>query len=298
MKVKDIMSTPVYIIETDEPISRARNLMMKHSISRLVVVKKQPPEISTSKFNEMIPIGVVTKTDLTQRLDQAEPQWRRRPIDNIPVNVVMTPDPVTIYPDATIKQAAEILLDNDISGMPVIKSESDQSMAGIITKLDLIRYFSHVEDPANVKDIMEDYFITVHRHHTISHVIHEMKSNEVKRVIVVDDMKKPVGIITHTNLALGRMLNPDGGLPSKDVKMARKSRDGGEKIFRYVKEVSMVAEDIMSCPIFTLSEKSTAVEAARIMVDERINGVPIVNDEMIGIVNAKNIIRAIIERER
>ncbi|MCG7848148.1 MAG: CBS domain-containing protein [ANME-2 cluster archaeon] len=296
MKVKDIMSTPVYIIGADEPISRARNLMMKHSISRLVVVKKIPPDVSTLKSTEMIPIGVVTKTDLTHRLDQAEPKWRRRPIDNIPVNIVMTHDPVTIYPDATPKQAAEIMIENNISGMPVIKSESDPSMVGILTKLDMIRYYSNIEDSTNVKDIMEDYFITVHRHHTISHVIHEMKSNEVKMVIVVDDAKKPVGIITNTNLALGQMLNTEGVLPSKDVKMARKNRDGGEKIFRSVKEVSMVAEDIMSSPIFTLSEKSTGVEAARVMVDERINGIPIVNDEIIGIVNARNIIQAIIKR--
>jgi CBS domain-containing protein len=296
MKVKDIMSTPVYIIGADEPISRARNLMMKHSTSRLVVVKKIPPDVSTLKSTEMIPIGVVTKTDLTHRLDQAEPKWRRRPIDNIPVNIVMTHDPVTIYPDATPKQAAEIMIENNISGMPVIKSESDPSMVGILTKLDMIRYYSNIEDSTNVKDIMEDYFITVHRHHTISHVIHEMKSNEVKMVIVVDDAKKPVGIITNTNLALGQMLNTEGVLPSKDVKMARKNRDGGEKIFRSVKEVSMVAEDIMSSPIFTLSEKSTGVEAARVMVDERINGIPIVNDEIIGIVNARNIIQAIIKR--
>ncbi|MCL7412740.1 MAG: CBS domain-containing protein [ANME-2 cluster archaeon] len=296
MKVKDIMSTSVYVIEADEPVSYARNLMMKHAISRLVIVKKPQLEVSTSRSAEMIPIGVVTKTDLTHRLDQAEPKWRRRPIDNIPVQIVMTPDPVTIYPDATLKQAAENLIENEISGMPVVKSESDPGMVGILTKLDLIRYYSNSEDPANVKDIMEDYFITVHRHHSISHVIHEMKSNEVERVIVVDDKNDPVGIITHTNLALGRMLNQEGGLPSKDVKMARKNRDGGEKIFRSVKEVSMVAEDIMSCPIFTLSEKSTAVEAARIMVDKRINGIPIVNDEIIGIVNARNIIQAIIER--
>ncbi|MBW6518100.1 MAG: CBS domain-containing protein [ANME-2 cluster archaeon] len=296
MKVKDIMSTSVYVIGADETISHARNLMMKHSISRLVVVNKQQPEVSTSRSVEMIPIGVVTKTDLTHRLDQAEPTWRRRPIDNIPVNIVMTPGPVTIYPDASLKQAAEILRENDISGMPVIKSESDPSMVGIVTKLDLIRYYSNSGDTANVKDIMDDYFITVHRHHTISHVIHEMKSNEVDRVIVVDDNNNPVGVITKTNLALGRMLNSEGELPAKDIKMARKNRDGGEKIFRSVKEVSMVAEDIMSCPIFTLSENSTAVEAARIMYDERINGIPIVNDEIIGIVNAKNIIQAIIER--
>lgn len=292
MKVKEIMSAPVYSIGSDEPISRARNLMLKHSISRLVVVKNHMYE---EKPSQVIPIGIVTKTDITKRLDQAEPKWRRRPIDNIPVNVVMTHNPITIYPEATPKQAAELLLENHISGLPVIKGESDQDVMGIITKLDLIRYYSTLNTDTCVKDIMEHVFITVHRHHTISHVIHEMKANEVERVIVIDDASQPVGIITNTNLTMNKMSNSEGGLPSKDLKMARKNRDGGEKIFRYIKEVSMVAEDIMSEPLITLNESSKAAEAAKIMVDKRINGIPIINDGIKGLINARNILKAINE---
>jgi CBS domain-containing protein len=295
MKIREIMSTPVHLIGSEEPISRARNLMLKYNISRLVVIKEQLPEEESSKSSEVIPIGIVTKADISQRLDQAEPKWRRRPIDNIPISIIMTPDPVTIYPEATPKQAAVLLLENKISGIPVVKSESDNNVMGIITKLDLIRYYSTLENNSGVKDIMDDFFVTVHRHHSISHVIHEMKSNDVDRVIVIDDNNKPVGTITTTNLALHKMTNPKGGLPVKDVKMARKNRDGGEKTFRSIKEVSIVAEDVMSEPIITLDENSKAVEAAKIMADERINGIPIVNKEIIGIVNAKKIIAAIAE---
>jgi CBS domain-containing protein len=295
MKIREIMSTPVHLIGSEEPISRARNLMLKYNISRLVVIKEQLPEEESSKSSEVIPIGIVTKADISQRLDQAEPKWRRRPIDNIPISIIMTPDPVTIYPEATPKQVAVLLLENKISGIPVIKSESDNNVMGIVTKLDLIRYYSTLENNSGVKDIMDDFFVTVHRHHSISHVIHEMKSNDVDRVIVIDDNNKPVGTITTTNLALHKMTNPKGGLPIKDVKMARKNRDGGEKTFRSIKEVSIVAEDVMSEPIITLDENSKAVEAAKIMADERINGIPIVNKEIIGIVNAKKIIAAIAE---
>ncbi len=65
---------------------------------------------------------------------------------------------------------------------------------------------------------------------------------------------------------------------------------------RSVKEVSMVAEDIMSTPLITLSKNSTVVEAAKIMVDQRISGILVVDDEITGIVYAKNIIQAIIAR--
>jgi len=119
MKVKDIMSSPVYLIASNEPISRARNLMLKHGISRLVVIENDMTKEVTSRSPEVISIGVVTKTDISERLDQAEPKWRRRPIDNIPIKVVMSPDPLTIHPDATPRQAAEILLENNIHCPPI-----------------------------------------------------------------------------------------------------------------------------------------------------------------------------------
>ncbi len=296
MKVKDIMSSPVYLIASNEPISRARNLMLKHGISRLVVIENDMTKEVTSRSPEVISVGVVTKTDISERLDQAEPKWRRRPIGNIPISVVMSSDPLTIYPDATPKQAVEIMLENNISGLPVIRSKTDRNLIGIITKLDLIRYYSTLDDTTVVDDIMEQFFITVHRHHTISHVIREMKSNEVDRTIVVDDSNQPVGTITRTDLAMNRMTNPEGGLPSKDVKMARKDRIGGEKVLRYVKEVSMVAEDIMSTPIITLSKNSRVTDAAKIMADQRINGILVVDEDITGIVYSKNILQAIIAR--
>lgn len=296
MKVKDIMSSPVYLIASNEPISRARNLMLKHGISRLVVIENDMTKEAASRSSDVIPIGMVTKTDISERLDQAEPKWRRRPIDNIPISVVMSPDPLTIYPDATSRQAAEIILENNISGLPVVRSKTNKNLIGIITKLDLIRYYSTLDDTTVVNDIMEQFFVTVHRHHSISHVIHEMKNNEVDRTIVVDDSNQPVGTITRTDLAMNRMANPEGGLPSKDVKMARKNQTGGEKVFRSVKEVSMVAEDIMSTPLISSSKNSRVTDAAKIMVDQRINGILVVDDEITGIVYAKNIIQAIIAR--
>ncbi|HIH86830.1 MAG TPA: CBS domain-containing protein [Methanosarcinales archaeon] len=296
MNVKDIMSSPVYLITSNEPISRARNLMLKHSISRLVVIESDMTKEASSRSPDVICVGVVTKTDISERLDQAEPKWRRRPIGNIPISMVMSSDPLTIYPDATPGQAAEILLENNISGLPVVRSKTDKNLVGIITKHDLIRYYSTLDDTTVVNDIMEQFSVTVHRHHSISHVIHEMKSNEVDRTIVVDDSNEPVGTITRTDLALNRMTNPEGELPSKNVKMARKNHTGGEKVLRSVKEVSMVAEDIMSAPLITLSKNSSVTDAAKIMVDQRINGILIVDDEITGIVYAKNIIQAIIAR--
>jgi len=134
-KVKDYMKSPVYGIERNEPIQRARNLMFKYDVGRL-------PVMDGGKL-----IGIVTKYDITNRLCQAAPEWRRRPIDMVPIHLVMTDNPVTIYPDATMTQAAVLMLDNEVSGLPV---ERDGTIVGMITSRDIQRYFSEQDIKARV----------------------------------------------------------------------------------------------------------------------------------------------------
>lgn len=278
MNVEDIMSSPVYVIKPDEPISHARKLMLKHKIGSIVVV------------NDDSMIGIVTKSDLGKRLAQAEPIWRRRPIDKVPINLVMTESPITIYPDASIKQAVDLMLENNINNIPVTKS----SVVGIVTKQDIVKYISEQSFDTKIPDLMSEFTISVHRHHTINHVIDEMERNKVNKVIVIDDAEEAVGIISTTNLALSTMTDNEDKLSTKSIKMARRPTPGGQKTYRYIKEVPLVAEDIMSGPIVTINSNDTVVNAAKIMIKENITALPVEqDDEIVGMISRSDVIRAV-----
>ncbi len=280
MKIKDIMSTPVYVVSPEETVARARNLMLRHKIGRLVIIENNKP------------IGIVTKKDITRRLSQAEPQWRRRPIDDIPVRKVMTESLITIFPEATPKQLAELMSENNIGGLPVVNSKEE--VIGIVTKWDLIKYFSDLELDMKVKELDIEPALTVHRHHTISHIIHEMQENLMDRAIVLEDNDKPVGIISHSNLTFTEMKDKTGGLPQKVIKMTRKESAAGRKQNRYINEVPLVAEDIMSSPILSVTGEDLVTYAAGLMVKERINGVSVIGNGVMGILTGENIIKTII----
>ena len=278
MSIKDIMSSPVYIIKPDETISQARNLMLKHKIGALVVVNN----------DEMI--GIVTKSDMGKRMAQAEPMWRRRPIDKVPINLVMTESPITIYPEASIKQAVDLMLENNINNIPVTKN----SVVGIVTRGDIVKYVSEQAIDTKVSEKVSKDVISVHRHHTINHVVDEMERNNVSKVIVIDDAEEAVGIISTTNLALGSMTDNENKLSTKSIKMARRSTPAGEKIYRYIKEVALVAEDIMSGPIVTIPSDDTIVDAAKIMIKENIKALPVEQDgEIVGMISRSDVIRVI-----
>ena len=65
---------------------------------------------------------------------------------------------------------------------------------------------------------MTEDIVSVHRHHTINHVIDEMNKNEIERVIVKDDTGKPVGIISRKSLALSLLTDIQGDFPQKTSK--------------------------------------------------------------------------------
>ncbi len=275
-KVKDYMSTPVYIIERNEPVQRARNLMFKYGIGRL-------PVMENGKL-----VGIVTKYDITNRLSQAAPEWRRRPIDKIPIQVVMTENPVTIYQDASLSQAAELMMENGVSGLPV---EKDGGIIGIITSRDMIRYFAAQDVKARVGDLMCKDLLTVHRHHTITHVLDQMNVNGINRALVYEDNMTPVGIITRSGLTFSEMMGPKDELEPKTIKVTRKDSAAGRKQYRYIRQVPLVAEDIMTSPIITVSPDMKATEVARMLDEKHVMGVPVLeNNDIAGYFSADEIV--------
>jgi CBS domain-containing protein len=280
MKINEIMSSPVYVVSPDETVARARNLMLRHKIGRLVLIENNKP------------IGIVTKKDISRRLNQAEPQWRRRPIDHIPIRQVMTESLITIYPDATPRLLAELMVENNIGGLPVVNNKNE--VIGIVTKWDMIRYFSELPLEKKVKDMNIEPAIIVHRHHTISHILNELDANSSDRAVVLEDNDRPVGIITSSNLSFTEMKGKTGDLPHKEIKMTRKESYAGKKQNRYIREVPLVAEDIMSFPLISVNIEDLATSAAGIMVNEKINGVPVIGNGVVGILTGDNIIKAIL----
>ena len=281
MNVADIMSSPVYVLNADEPVSHARKLMLRNKISTLLVL------------NEGKLVGIVTKSDVTNRLAQAEPLWRRRPIDQIPIKLLMTESVISIYPEASVSQAAALMLENGVHNVPVVKN----GIVGIVTRTDLVRYVAENSEEMKTKipKLMSEDIVSVHRHHTINHVIDEMNRNEIERVIVKDDAGKSVGIISSKSLALNLLTDFQGELSTKNIKMARKSSPAGEKIYRYVKEVPLIAEDIMVSPINSIDVNENVSAAAKKMIEDGVTALPVSDGEdIVGILSRTDIMKAIL----
>ena len=274
--LREIMRTDVARVSSDTQLRDAAQMLLDHKYGCL-------PVVDNGKL-----VGIVTKYDITNRLNQAAPEWRRRPIDKIPIQVVMTEKPLTIFPDATMPQAAELLIENDISGLPV---ERDGEIVGMITTRDMVKYFSEQDLKATVGDMMSRNVLRVHRHHTIGHVLEEMNVQGQSRALVYEDNTTPVGIVTRSGLTFSEIMGPKDEMETKNIKMTRKESTAGRKQYRYVKQMPFVAEDIMTSPIFTIGSEIKAVQASQTLVEKNIIGMPVMDqNEVVGYFSADEII--------
>ncbi len=131
MLVSERMSHPVLTITPDVPVQDALARMRKDKVRRYPVVDKS---------NKLV--GIVTDTDLLN----ASPSdattlsvWEiNYLLTKITVERVMAKKVITVTEDTTIEEAARLMSDSHIGGMPVLRNDK---LVGIITETDLFHIF-------------------------------------------------------------------------------------------------------------------------------------------------------------
>lgn len=278
MKVEDIMNDEVIVMQENQQVGHARNLMLKHGFSRVLVVD-----------TEGKPVGMVTEKDLSRKMRGNGPDWKRRPIDKILISRAMTEDLITTNPNEDVKDVVELMIKNDISSIPVV---DDDGLAGIVTKTDLMKFYNDkYQSRWKVSQLMSKNVITVNENHSIAHVIGVMEEKEISKVVVIRD-NEPVGIITPENISFASVEDPETGVSVEKIYFIRNANGRDKKNVRIVS--MLTAGDIMKNDLIKIDQEEDAAKAAEIMLREDVGGLPVVSDdEVVGIITKTDLIRGI-----
>lgn len=119
----------------------------------------------------------------------------------IMVRNIMTPDCIWIAPNATLREAAEIMRDRDFGFLPV---GEDDRLIGMITDRDIVIRAAAEGmdmDQACAGDIMTEQTFYCYDDQDIDEVCANMAEIHVRRLPVVDRHKKLVGIVSLGDLS-------------------------------------------------------------------------------------------------
>lgn len=134
MLVKDRMSRPPITVRENVGVDDALRLMHSEGIRRLPVVDKR---------GKMV--GIVSELDLLKVSPSPATSLSVFEIPYLLAKVkmkdIMTKDVITVAEDTPLEEAARIMADNKIGGMPVTR---DDKLIGVITETDLFKTFTEM----------------------------------------------------------------------------------------------------------------------------------------------------------
>lgn len=119
---------------------------------------------------------------------------------------LMTIDPVVVAVDATIEEAARLLHENAITGLPVI--DAFGTLVGVISQTDIVgvldspvgRLIRTRPSGLRVGELMSSPAITVPMTGSLHDAARIMVDSRVHRLVATDDTGRPVGVLSAIDL--------------------------------------------------------------------------------------------------
>jgi CBS domain-containing protein len=272
--VRNWMTSPVVTITPETHPSDARRIMNAENIRALPVVKA----------NRLV--GIITRRGLL-RLDPSSLDGSdlNRPanLHRAAIGDIMTANPLTVLPTTLVPKAARILLENKITTLPVL--DESRILVGIFTSSDIFRCILSelplIKPEILVQEYMTSEVIKIDPDTSLLECHRLMGTERIRALPVLED-DKLVGLVTRTDL-----MSSD---PSRYT-----STNNQEMSLRIL---TQPAEQIMSRGLTVISLDAPITEAARLMLDNKIHCLPVLNAEkkLAGIITESDLFRLVIRK--
>ena len=129
MKVKEVMSKELIVGYVPGTIRDAMSILAKHDVSGMPVLKKNTKTV----------IGVVTRNDIFKNPNEEQ------------LALIMSQNPVLINKDKDLLDAAKLLYEKRIHGLPV--TDRRGNLVGIISPTEILKAL-----PNEYDDVVEHYY--------------------------------------------------------------------------------------------------------------------------------------------
>lgn len=132
MFVRDRMTADPVVTSPDKPVPEALALMREKKVRRLPVLDAKGKLVGIVAEKDIIYASPSPSTTLSV--------WEIHSLlDKIKVEKVMSKNPVTVSGDTPLEEAARLMAENEVGGLPVMREDR---LVGIITETDLFRAFT------------------------------------------------------------------------------------------------------------------------------------------------------------
>ncbi len=257
---------------------RIRDIMVE-DVAYMTVpgTREELMEICKERYISGVPIvkegkvvGVVTRQDLLRNPDEGQ------------IALLMSRNPITISPDATIAEAARIILSRRIRRLPVVE---DDKLVGIISVADMVRKIAEMDIKAPVCDYIGDNIVAVWDEMPLSVAGRIMELAGAKAVPVLNLGLELVGLITDRDLINAAVIedgteHSDLSLGSDEDEWTWEGMRDTMRLYYNVSKIKLpdkLIKDVMVKELVTATRDCEVSECAGRMSKNRFDQLPVIS---------------------
>ncbi len=309
VKVSEVMHREVATLHPDSPITAVVELLLDKDFTAVPVVDDQDKVVGMVSDNDLLTRGGMKVTISLKRatdLDYVRGLHDSLENPHHKVSEVMTRQVVTITPDAILARAARLMVEKHLKRLPVV--DSDGKLVGILGRLDILNTIAAVHLPqwhpeahpvgeqVTVAEVMTREVPTVHDSAIVEEIFELLVSSSHKRVVVVDDKRKVVGIIADSDLISRVSRESWPGIMEVLISKVPIGTVSSEARRHIQKLRARSAKEFMTRDVITVRDKMPVASALALSAEKRVKRLPVVNaeGELVGIVGRTEMMRALL----
>lgn len=269
MKIEDIMSKDLIVGYVPGAVKDALRILAKHDISGMPILKKSTKTV----------VGVLTRTDIFRNADEDQ------------LALIMSDNIHFVEKDQNVKDAARLLFENRIHGLPVINKR--KHLVGVISPTDILKILSKKND-----DIVEQYFtnmvVPIYKETPLNIVMEIINITHENALPVLNDELRLTGIVSdgdlfklsHIKESISRS---DLGMGNDEDQWTWEGIRDTVRLYYSTSKVdlpSVPVKEVMVTDVIKAFKNTPISEVADNMIKHKISHMPVVDesDRLIGMV--------------
>ena len=275
--VADIMVPAPIVVEVPGTRNDAINMMVRNKLTGLPVVRASDGQL----------MGIVSRRDIFSKFEEDQ------------LSLIMKKEIMTISPDTTIEEAAEIFYTRRFHRLPVVENGR---LVGIITPTDLLKIIKDMKTDLTAQDAINTTCVTAYEDEPLTYTIPAMRVSDVTALPVLDAHGKLVGIITDRDLFDDQVKDADA------LKALGISDEGNLAGYRNVLPLFYAAtdkyleddrkvKDFMVRNPTTIFKKMNLAEVAKLMLVNDFGQLPVhgTKDDLEGMIYDVDVLKALVK---
>ena len=278
LKVRDVMTEEVIYVTLPGTRDEVLEIFKTRGISGVPVVKDGRL------------VGIITRTDILRKPEEEQ------------LALLMTRNPITIFPNEPIEKAAKILYERKIRRLPVVK---DGRLVGIISVADIVRALAEMDIQETIDRYLEGGSMICWEMTPLNIAAMMMQMGGINAMPVVNDEGELVGIIGDDDILRVSMI--EDRVEKSDMSAAHDEDawawEGVRDTLRLYYGVSEIkipkipVKDVMVKDVVTAYQYSEVSECAKKMSRGNFDQLPVVTSEnmIIGVLKDRDLLKVFLE---